>query len=145
MVRSGSGSSKPYDPGFHVPGSMQIVGPTLNGTARWLSKLIKDAITYFRDDNGNSLCLCPVLYCYGSSYQAMFTRMQQDTCEISQRNTKRVSPEHPSLLVLDDLMSESIYSEQVMDFSSQSLCYCGHSKPVCHWQTQHRSESQILV
>ena len=52
--QSGMGTSKTYDPRFRVPGSMQIVGPTLSGKTTWLSKLIQDAATYFRGDTGNS-------------------------------------------------------------------------------------------
>ena len=51
------GTSKTYDPRFHVPGSMQIVGSTMSGkTSNWLSKLIKDGVLYFRDDIGDSVC-----------------------------------------------------------------------------------------
>ena len=47
--QSGMGTSKTYDPRFRVPGSMQIVGPTLSGKTAWLSKLIQDAATHFRE------------------------------------------------------------------------------------------------
>ena len=45
--QSGMGTSKTYDPRFRVPGSMQIVGPTLSEKTTWLSKLIQDAATHF--------------------------------------------------------------------------------------------------
>ena len=42
-LQSGMGTSKTYDPCFCVPGSMQIVGPTLSRKTLWLSKLIEAA------------------------------------------------------------------------------------------------------
>ena len=45
--QSGMDMNKTYNPHFCVPGSMQIVGPTLNGMTKWLPKLIQDAVTYF--------------------------------------------------------------------------------------------------
>ena len=66
--QSGMGTGKAYDPRFCVPGNMQIVGPTLSGKTTWLSKLIQDAATYFRDDTGDSAGFQQALYCYGSSW-----------------------------------------------------------------------------
>ena len=45
--QSGMGTSKTDHLRFRVPGSMQIVGPTLSGKTTCLSKLIQDAVTYF--------------------------------------------------------------------------------------------------
>jgi len=53
-LQSGMGTSKSYDPRFHVPGCMQIVGPTLSGKTTWLTKLIQDAATHFRYDTLDS-------------------------------------------------------------------------------------------
>ena len=124
--QSGMGTSKTYDPRFRVPGSMQIVGPTLSGKTTWLSKLIQDAATYFRDDTGESARFQQALYCYGSSWQPMFTGMQQDMGVtfhpgIPTIPWEEVFPpeQRPSLLVLDDLMRETVDSDQVMDLLSK--------------------------
>ena len=77
-LQKGRGCSKSYDRRFRVLRGMQIVRPTLSSKTTWLSKLRGDAVTYFRDDNGDGVCFCQVLYCYGSSWQSLFTRMQRD-------------------------------------------------------------------
>lgn len=123
--QSGLGTSMTYDPCFHVLGSMQIVGPTLSGKTTWLSKLIQDAATHFRGDTGDSAHVRQALYCYSSSWQPMFTRMQQDMGvnfhpRIPTICWEEVFPleQRPSLLVLDDLMRETVDSDQVMDLLS---------------------------
>ena len=124
--QSGMGTSKTYDARFRVPGSMQIVGPTLSGKTTWLSKLIQDAATYFRDDTGDSARFRQALYCYGSSWQPMFTGMQQDMGVTFHPGIPTIPweevfpPEQRlSLLVLDDLMRETVDSDQVMDLLSK--------------------------
>ena len=124
--QSGMGTSKTYDSRFRVPGSMQIVGPTLSGKTTWLSKLIQDAATYFRDDTGDSARFRQALYCYGSSWQPMFTGMQQDMGVTFHPGIPTIPweevfpPEQRlSLLVLDDLMRETVDSDQVMDLLSK--------------------------
>ena len=64
------------------------------------------------------------LYCYGSSWQLMFTRMQQDMGVtfhpgIPTIPWKEVFPpeQHPSLLVHYDLMKETIDSDQSDGFT----------------------------
>ena len=111
--------SKTYNRRFHVPGSLEIVRPTLSGKTTWLSKLIQDAATHFRDDTGVS-ARWQALYCYGSSWQPMFTRMQQDMDVafhpgIPTTLGRKCFPweQHSSLLVLDDLMRETVKSDQV--------------------------------
>ena len=99
---------------------MQIVGPTLSGKTTWLSKLIQDAATHFRDDTGNNACFQQALYCYGSSWRPMFTKMQQDMGVTFHPGIPTIPWEQfPSLLVLDDLMRETVDSDQVMDLLSK--------------------------
>ena len=111
------GTSMTYNPHFCVPGSMQIVGPTLSRKTTWLSNLIQDAATHFRDDTGDSAHFQQALYCYGSSWQLMFTKMQQHMGVTFHPGIltipwEEVFPpeQRPSLLVLDDLMRETVDS-----------------------------------
>ena len=120
--QSGMGKSKTNDPRFRVPDSMQMVGSTLSGKTTWLSKLIQDAATYFRDGTGDSALLLRLF----DSWQPMFKGMQQDMGVtfhpgIPTIPWEEVFPpeQRPTLLVLDDLMRETVDSEQVMDLLSK--------------------------
>ena len=95
---------------------------TLSGKTTWLSKLIQDAATHFRDDTGDSAHFQQALHCYGSSWQPMFRRMQQDLGVTFHPWIPPIPWEevflleqHLSLLLLDDLMRETVDSHQVMD------------------------------
>ena len=125
-LQSGMGTRKTCDPRFRVPGSMQNVGPTLSRKTTWLFKLIQDAATHFRDDTGDSARFRQTLYCYGSSWQPMFTKMQQDMGVTFHPGIPTIpweevfpSEQRPSLLVLDDLMRKTVDSDQVMDLLSK--------------------------
>ena len=78
-LQSGMGTSKTNEPRFHVPGSMQIVGPNFE----WKDHLVVQTDTRMqlpicRDDTGDTAHFPQALQSYGSSWQLMFTRMQQD-------------------------------------------------------------------
>ena len=99
-------------------------GMCMSGKTTWLSKLILDAANHFWDDTGNSALFRQALYCYGSSCQPMFTRMQQDMDVTFHPGMPTIPweevfpPEqHPSLLVLNDLMRETVDSDQSDGFT----------------------------
>lgn len=51
--------SKTYGPPFDVQGSMQIIGPNLSRKITWLFELIKDEVTYLRDETGDYVFIKP--------------------------------------------------------------------------------------
>ena len=83
-------------------------------------------IHIFWDDTGDSARFQQALYCYGSSWQPMFTKMQQDMGVTFHPGIPTIPCEelflpgqHPGLLVLDDVMRETVDSDQVMDLLSK--------------------------
>ena len=108
-----------YDPRFRVPGNMQIVGPSLSGKTTWLYRLVKEAPHYFRLANGEPCHFQKRLYCYGSSWQPVFTDFETLGVEFHQGlpplPLSETFPEsqRPGLLILDDLMQETAKSEDM--------------------------------
>ena len=82
----------------------------------------------FSRNTGDSVRFRQALYCYGSSWQPMFTKMQQDMGVTFHPGIPTIpweevfpSEQRPSLLVLDDLMIETVDSDQVMDLLSKKV------------------------
>ena len=142
------GTSKTYDPrGFRVPGIMQNCGTHFE---------LKDHMVFQTQSPIFEMKLESVHVFDGSSWQRMFTgTATRHECYLLPRNTnhplgRSVSPEQcSSLLLLDDLMRETVESDQVMDLLSKKVHHFnlfrdfGHTKPVCLRQAQRWNESQL--
>lgn len=94
---------------FQTPTSIMISGPSNSGKTVFLSNLLKNAAGMFVEPP------CEILYCYGSVWQPIFSKMQHDIDNITfyeglpgQQHLLEVAKNKKHFIcVLEDLMLES--------------------------------------